>query len=61
MGDTTKGNGFDSAAAVIEDGLDNLLEKFNETVEERIRTAVEEGLQRVAAKGQRMPSLKCVH
>ena len=48
MGDSSKGNGYESAKAAIEDSLENLLDKFNETVEERIRHAVEEGIQRMA-------------
>ena len=47
MGDSTKGNGFESAAAAIKDGLDNMLDKSSATVEERIQIAVEEGIRRM--------------
>lgn len=50
MGDTTKGNRFDSAAAAIKDDLHNLLQKFNTTIKDRIRSAIEEGLQHAASK-----------
>ena len=42
------GSGYESAAAALERGLDTMLDRFNETVEDRIRHAVDEGLQRVA-------------
>ena len=48
MGNEAQGNGYESAAAALERGLDTMLDKFNETVEDRIRHAVDEGLQRVA-------------
>ena len=54
MGDTTRGNGFESAAAAIEDGLETMMDKFNETVEERIRSAVDASIQQHIA--QRPPT-----
>ena len=50
MGDAAPANGFESAAAVLERGLDAMLEKFNANVEERIAAAVDTGLQRIAAE-----------
>ena len=46
-GDTTRGNGFESAAAALEKGLDKILDKFNENVEQRIQHAVDKGLQQL--------------
>ena len=48
-GDSTKGNGFESAAAALERGLDKILDKFNNSVEKRIQDAVDDGLQQLHA------------
>ena len=48
MGDAAPSHGFESAAAVLERGLDTLLDKFNANVEERIAAAVDSGLQKIA-------------
>ena len=43
------------AAALFEYGLDTMIEKLNETVEDRIYAAVDVGLQQIMA--QRPPTL----
>ena len=51
-GDTTKGNGYESAQAALERGLDTILERFNDRVETRIQEAVEDGIAQLTAARQ---------
>ena len=46
-GNSTRGNGFESAAAALEKGLDKILDKFNDNVEQRIQQAVDSGLEQL--------------
>ena len=52
MGDSTSGNRFESAVAAIEDGLDTMLEKFNEMAEDRIRAAVDTSMKQMMTQTQ---------
>ena len=45
MGNTTGAMGYDVAAAAIGKGLEDILEKFNTTVEQQIATAVKEDME----------------
>ena len=49
MGDSAPNHGFKSAAAALERGLEGVMDKFNENVEEQIQLAVDTGLERVLA------------
>ena len=44
-GNTTGAMGYEVAAAVIGKGLEEILEKFNNTVEQRITTTVKEAME----------------
>ena len=47
MGDNAPNLGFESSLAAIEKGLDGVFERFNEAVDQRIKDAVDEGIERI--------------
>ena len=49
IGDTAQGHGYESAPAALERGLDTILDRFNDNVEQRVQETVDAGIQQLAA------------